>query len=383
MKLKQLESVDNLTISTSTTQSSIPVDLLIDIFSRVPSKSIARFLCLSKSWASIFSRPYFTELFLTKSSSYPRLLFTTEVYDKLLLFSAPQTQNLGPKSSVVARPYQTHSSNLEITSSLHGLICCQVKSGDYTTPVICNPATGEFLRLPKLKRDEQMQTPMIYCGYDPTDKKFKMLSISDNFNTSQARVLTLGTGKHLWRKIKCIPHNPVVSQDHMICIDGVLYYLAYADFEPMEYVIVSFDVKSEKFSFINIDNERTRLGSTLINYKGKLGLVHFTDYNGKTLRLWLLEDGGTNKWSSSIHELPLPGTHPYTNKYQIVGMTRTCDIVLSPHLFSDPFYVLYYNVERKTLARIEIQGLQELKCYGATIYTFHDYFEDLQLMKCL
>ncbi|KAL0724916.1 hypothetical protein Bca4012_039515 [Brassica carinata] len=296
--------------STSTTQSSIPVDLLINIFSRVPSESIARFICLSKSWASILSGPYFTELFLTKSSSYPRLLFTVKVYGKLLLFSAPQTQNLGPNSSLVATRYQTHSSNLEITSSIHGLVCCQVKSGDYTTPVICNPATGELLTLPKVKRNERMRTPKIYCAYDPTDKIFKMLSVSYSFNTSHAWVLTLGTGKHLWRMIKCIPHHhPVFSQDHVICIDGVLYYLAYSD--SIEYMIVCFDVKSVKFSFINIDSKSTTLGSTLINYKGKLGAVQFTDYNGRTLRLWLLEEdaAGTNKWSSSIHELPLPGKH--------------------------------------------------------------------------
>ncbi|KAJ4873678.1 zinc knuckle (CCHC-type) family protein [Raphanus sativus] len=46
-------------------------------------------------------------------------------------------------------------------------------------------------------------------------------------------------------------------------------------------------------------------------------------------------------------------------------MTRTCDLVLAPWRFSDPFYVFYYNVERKTLvARSEIQGLQELKYHG-------------------
>ncbi|CAN6934653.1 unnamed protein product, partial [Brassica oleracea] len=85
------------------------------------------------------------------------------------------------------------------------------------------------------------------------------------------------------------------------------------------------------------------IGVTLINYKGRLCVAHFTDYYHRTLRLWLLEDAEINKWSANVHELPLPGKyHPYTNKYQIVElMTRTCDIVVSRYLFSDAFHVFY------------------------------------------
>lgn len=77
----------------------------------------------------------------------------------------------------------------------------------------------------------------------------------------------------------------------------------------------------------------------MINYKGKLGTVQFTDYNERTLRLWLVEDGGINKWSTDIYELPLPGKHACSNTYQIVGMT--CDIVLPPVMFTGLFYVFY------------------------------------------
>ncbi|XP_020866668.1 F-box protein At1g31080-like isoform X2 [Arabidopsis lyrata subsp. lyrata] len=53
---------------------SIPIDLILEILSRLPSKSIARFRCLSKLWGSMLRQPYFTELFLTRSSARPRLL---------------------------------------------------------------------------------------------------------------------------------------------------------------------------------------------------------------------------------------------------------------------------------------------------------------------
>ncbi|KAH0888553.1 hypothetical protein HID58_050982, partial [Brassica napus] len=269
----------------------------------------------------------------------------------LFFFSTPQiTQNPHANSSVVATWYKTHPwKHHERTSSLlHGrLVCCTDGEPAY-------------------------------------------------FNTNRAWVLTLETGKLLWRMIECKYHyvmfrDPTYTHRHMICIDGVLYYLACINIidisHSTDFAIVCFDVKSEKFSFINIDDESMyRGGSTLINYKGRLGVVQFTDYK-RTLCLWLLEDAaGINKWSTNIYELPLSWKHPCTENFQIVGMTRTCDIVLSPSKFSDPFHVFYYNVERKTLARTEIQGLQglqELKCDRPLVYIFPDYVEDLRLMESL
>ncbi|CDY34486.1 BnaC04g13130D [Brassica napus] len=53
----------------------IPIDLIIEIFSRLPLKSIARCRCVSKRWASLLRRPHFTELFFTKSLARPQLFF--------------------------------------------------------------------------------------------------------------------------------------------------------------------------------------------------------------------------------------------------------------------------------------------------------------------
>ncbi|KAH0854630.1 hypothetical protein HID58_057830, partial [Brassica napus] len=80
---------------------TIPDDLLIEIFSRVPATSIARFSCLSKYWASIFSPV------LTKSLTRPRLLFTFVTDGKLFFYTSPQPHNPDDNSSLVAIPYPT------------------------------------------------------------------------------------------------------------------------------------------------------------------------------------------------------------------------------------------------------------------------------------
>ncbi|XP_023632644.1 F-box protein At1g31080-like [Capsella rubella] len=79
---------------------SIPIDLILEILSRLPAKSIKKFQCVSKLWRSLLCKPYFTELFLTRSSSRPRLLIGVKQDSEWFLFSSPQPQN--PSSPVVS-----------------------------------------------------------------------------------------------------------------------------------------------------------------------------------------------------------------------------------------------------------------------------------------
>ncbi|CDY65287.1 BnaAnng20350D [Brassica napus] len=54
---------------------TIPHDLIIEIVSRLPTKSVARCRCVSKLWSSLLVHPYFTETYLTRSSASPKILF--------------------------------------------------------------------------------------------------------------------------------------------------------------------------------------------------------------------------------------------------------------------------------------------------------------------
>ncbi|CAA7046203.1 unnamed protein product [Microthlaspi erraticum] len=344
------------------------------MFVRLPSESIARFHYLSKQWASTLGRQDFTDMFLKNSTSHPRLLFTVQVNGKLFFFSSPQARSPEADSSLVATRYRTFS--LEryrhgICPPTRGWLCYRGREKE-DTPVICNPATGEILALPKTN----WTFARTYFGYDPMDKVFKVLCISAK--SVQHQVLTVDTRRIIrWRWIVCKRHDPWLY-GHGICIDGVLYYCARVHKES---VLVCFDVTSEKFSFINIDDGSMTLDSTLINYKGKLGLVQFKDSDQRSLCLWLLEDAEKHEFSKHICEFPLWWQDMDSRcSYDIVGTTAgTCDIVLSPCSLQDRLYVFYYNVERKTLVRIEIQG-HGLKLTNSVLHTFQDYVEDVKLI---
>ncbi|XP_023644506.1 putative F-box protein At1g46840 [Capsella rubella] len=88
-------------------RETLPIDLIIEILSRLPVNSIARYRFVSKQWASLLQRQDFTELFLTRTPMprRQRLLFTFRFGSKWHYFSSPQPQDFGDNVSVVATDY--------------------------------------------------------------------------------------------------------------------------------------------------------------------------------------------------------------------------------------------------------------------------------------
>lgn len=68
-------------------------------------KSIAICRCVSKTWSSVLRRQDFTELFLSRSRTLPKLLLAYKKGGELFFFSAPQPQNPDANSSPVVGTY--------------------------------------------------------------------------------------------------------------------------------------------------------------------------------------------------------------------------------------------------------------------------------------
>lgn len=112
-------SVDRPTINTSVSGAHssenriekdtfpIPDDVIIEIFSRLSVKVIARCRCVSKLWGSILRSKDFTDFFLIKSSARPQLLFLCRRLDRILFLSSHPPQNPDENSSPIDTSYDT------------------------------------------------------------------------------------------------------------------------------------------------------------------------------------------------------------------------------------------------------------------------------------
>ncbi|XP_023632981.1 putative F-box protein At1g30930 [Capsella rubella] len=371
------------------TFDSIPNDLLIEIVSRLPAKSVARFRCVSKQWKSLaltrsgFHRDDFTDLLTRSSARPPRLLFGVAKDGEWSFYSTPLPQNPYDKSSsLVVAP----DSHIKFSKGISEYRCSYASGLIYfhnmhiprededVKRVIYNPLTGQYVILPELRGHSYTYS---YLGFDPIDKEFKVLVMSTfNYIASSDTdhyILTLGSGELRWRKIRCpFTHEPVWER---ICINGVLYYLA-IDTNGWPYVIVCFDVRTEKFKFIHLPQHYR---SPLINYKGKLCLFNL-EYGRFAIKfsVRVLEDVEKEKWTTYAYTLRRESeVVKVNNNLSVVGVTASGEIVLSIVEYQcHPVYVFYYNPERDTLQSVEIQGVGGANS-DCRLYAFLDYVEDL------
>ncbi|XP_010478551.1 PREDICTED: putative F-box protein At1g31090 [Camelina sativa] len=377
---------------------SLPNDLIPEILSRLPAKSIRRFRCVSKLWASIICRQDFTELFHTRSSSNPRLLIGVEQDGEWSFFSSPQPQSHYEKSSLVI----ADSFHMKFTKDMYPYYCKYVsgltyfpntriskdggtkkmwspKDGDYKVRVICNPSTGQYAILPPdLNKNFDG-----FLGFDPIGKQFKVLVLSNRVSDELSfDILTLGTENMRWRNIQCpLPHYPHFWSGE-ICINGVLYYLTQSPVDIYD-VVVCFDVRSEKFRYLNLNSDcPSRSWATkLINYKGKLGVINFEDdYDGGfplKLCMWVVTDVVKHEWTAYAYTLRAENKVNRIDFISIVGVTASGEIVLANNIASKPLYVFYFNPERNTLQSVEIEGVRVEK-KSVLYYYFVDHVEDLR-----
>ncbi|EFH67592.1 hypothetical protein ARALYDRAFT_891482 [Arabidopsis lyrata subsp. lyrata] len=316
---RNTQSSTSTNVGENENTNTFSIDLIIEILSRLSSKSIAICCCVSKQWSSLLRRQDFTELFLTSSSSRPRLLFAVEFDSKWHFFSSPQPRNLDEHVSVVVTDCHMGFSGdwyKEICLSANGLFYLNdkqmLKGKIDRIPVICNPSTGQHLLLPKVRaKNVDLRS---FFGYDPIEKQFKVLCMTVTIyrrqtSSKEHQVLTLGKGKLSWRKIEClIPHASIFFS-----------YLA-SDFTGPALV--------EAYLFLpNTTHEVIK-------------------------SIWATDEG---------------------------------EIVWVLSRWTRPFYIFYYNVERKSLRRVEIKGIEEKLLIGVEgrpeeHFTFIDHVENVMFL---
>ncbi|KAF8080346.1 hypothetical protein N665_0952s0005 [Sinapis alba] len=336
---------------------TIPLDLLVEILYLLPPKSLIRFQSVSKLWFSTIHSKIFVDLFLTRSKACPRLLLSLGDYGskECFIFSAPEHDNNDDyKSSTVMARYEApnlYPGYYLNSGSVNGFVCFR---GVVPWITVYNPTTRQIVKLPDVTPNGRKMYARL--GYDPVEDQYKVLCVMmlDNKrrnNPQEHLVCTVSSSKKQeWRKIENTTGDSYHSVYGEICIDGAIYY------GVGKSRIVKFNVRSEKIEFIKTPKEShisTTHHSTLINYNGKLGGVHYL-CTGNLMTLWVFEDGEKQEWSRMTC---IPCTWPGHLKSK--GVIHTGELMLfNPRFYSSkPFYICYYDFNKKSIRKAEIRGL--------------------------
>ncbi|XP_023642475.1 putative F-box protein At3g23960 isoform X2 [Capsella rubella] len=359
----------------------IPMDLLIEIFLKLPVKSITT--C--------------RHILLACRGKNDK--------DGFVFFFPNQPQNPDRNSSPIKAYPLTHVPGAcDVSRPVHGMVLLRGKGvlkGSKTrvdVSVIYNPSTGDFLTLPKTKTTKKTRNMSFmwqsYLGYDPITKQYKVLSMAYKKRVYtyeqkleecvESQVLTLGTGKLSWHVVECCITQFPPKAHSEICINGVLFYRAEVkDSSGVTMRVVSFDFRSEEFNVMKFTESFTLADSTaLVNYNGKLGVLITDDYGphgrfftnrSTNFELWVLKDVVKHEWSKHIYVLPPLWKDAVNGEYLcFAGIIGTDEIVLlSPSM---P-YVVYYNIKRKTIIKVKIQGIV------TEFHIFLNHIENVKLIR--
>ncbi|XBI34919.1 hypothetical protein VPH35_120669 [Triticum aestivum] len=212
------------TYGASPTSTTLTDDILVEIFTRLPAKSVGRLRCLSRSWAATLTSASFVDLHLLQSNSHhvmPRLFFTTGHLE--------DPDNTWP-IEVLTKP-------------CNGLVLLHrlPHHGYY----ICNPSTGALLPLP----DSQQRRVVSYgLGYSRATMEHKVVRLFYSYHSTPCcQVFTLDVSAH-WRvAAQRPPPTCAVVGDPAVFCHGHLHFL-----DKQSGSIVTLDVGDETFSSLTM-----------------------------------------------------------------------------------------------------------------------------------
>ncbi|XP_057432922.1 F-box/kelch-repeat protein At3g23880-like [Lotus japonicus] len=269
------------TTATSNPSSPLPFDLVVEILCRLPVKSLLQLRCVCKSWNSLISDSKFAKKHLRCSpkdftrhhiildhtlnqksliSHLKSLIFHLK-FDESVIMAYPLQSvfNAAVAATITLLEYPLNTQNLVdfIVGSCNGCILCL--DIDQSSPLLWNPSTRRFKKLPSLENPLLEEEDCHYYttygfGYDHSTDRYKVVAVfcyecdddeedDDFYYKTQVKVHTLGTDS--WRSIQEFPSGVAVFDTGKF-VSGTLNWLA-DDSTNLNPVIVSFDLGKESY----------------------------------------------------------------------------------------------------------------------------------------
>ncbi|XP_058755859.1 F-box/kelch-repeat protein At3g23880-like [Vicia villosa] len=182
---------------------TLPEELIVQILSLLTVQSLTRLKCVSKSWNSLISDPFFINMHLKKSSRVPHIMICLRYLSTGSIINLLNPFHIHRKPSINTFTFPFDSKyDYAIIGSCNGIICF-VENFRYYREfhlLLWNPATRFFSKtLCSFPYSEQTLNSKIEFsfGYDNVSHKYKMVAIAPRDELS---VFTIGD--YVWRNIQ-------------------------------------------------------------------------------------------------------------------------------------------------------------------------------------
>ncbi|XP_058214524.1 F-box/kelch-repeat protein At3g23880-like [Rhododendron vialii] len=381
----------------------LPLEITIEILSRLPVKSLLRFKSVCKTWYDLIETPDFISKHLQTHSTLnsTSLLVTnynreTETHQMSLLSNDGlhnRPINLDfPFLNGRINKYTTGMGYFYIVGICNGLVC--ISFSPYVYPLIlCNPSTRQLREIANSKLLDEMdcygyervKRVTFGFGFHPSANDYKLIRIVRYFSCFEEAVTLVDLyvmSTNTWTKIDANKlsvlfgeindwgeYDIIVGSTASAVLNGVFYWSALV-ISTDEVIVMSFDMGDEVFRKIRtpvplnrcFDEDIWRFVCSMdekiwqfTELKDKLALVILSDET--YLDVWVLNAADQNSWTNQFKVGSFPRISCYgrfgdNGEIRVVGCAKNGELVLTDHSGSGDLKLFSYDTE--TLKRTDL-----------------------------
>ncbi|KAK1374265.1 F-box domain-containing protein [Heracleum sosnowskyi] len=351
----------------------ISVDLIHEIFIRIPIKSLLKARCVSKSWRKIIDDPFFANMQYDCGEVEEKTLLvrtlgpenTSSLYATVTAYDNEETMLIHAATvPMVKLPLQDR----KIYGSCNGLLYFAEHNGGRI--VVSNPLRSQFTILPS------MPTRMYYCwdshwtaiglGFDSSTKTFKMVCTNKKPKSSHFTLVhTLGT--MFWREVPSVgAYFCSKNLDYKsVYVHGFLHWMM----DPFEIDngggrILAFDVSKETFNVVphpelSFEKHSPR-HFRILDIKGNLGMLDLSFHT--KFDLWVM-DYEKKSWGKEYTiDITIVG-EIYVDVTEVIGLWKQDEIMFKfQNRALNPNFVHYWSYGMRT-----VQGRVSLSRFSSQL----------------
>ncbi|KAL5722157.1 hypothetical protein ACHQM5_005713 [Ranunculus cassubicifolius] len=344
--------------------SNLPNEIMADILSRLPPKSLARFRLVSKNLCSLICDSYFVSMHLNRSieSGSSNLLLPCQYSSLLQLHTYSVDGYSFDKAHEIENPFDLSLSKYRVLGSCNGLVCfINCDSVCLLNPSIREYKVVKFARKFDLRHPDSME--IVYgFGYDLMDKDFKLVEIvygnvglesNCDFDV-KITVYSLSDTSFSFSTQCTTPYKIFDEQDLGIYLNGALHWTAVNKHTSIE-TIFSFDIGGKVFREIPLPNSLDKLASINAGVlQGKLCML--VKKGCMEMDIWVMRSYGVRESWSKLYSVNQPGACLGTSHCSFCFTNNGEKVILK-----DTSDRLLYDPIQKTVKNLEIPGVFDWK----------------------
>ncbi|XP_060188682.1 F-box protein At3g07870-like [Lycium barbarum] len=306
----------------------LPQELMIDIFLRLPIKSILRFTSVCQSWYSLLTTPHFISMHLNRKQDDHILVRHFSSNPENEIYTLFSDNDKLDEYAQFDLPFNCSNYFFDIVGTCNGILCLNDEMCLWSAFYLWNPSIRKSVKLPNPTfRGDGSFDHTLGFGLDSVTNDYKVVRISQTSSgiPPVVELYKLSTG--VWKDISDVALSHLFfCNEPQVYMNGASHRVAFMwEKGPSPSMIVSFNMHHETFFLIMLPNSlvygiRQQCGVFLFVSDESLCLVNHK-YD-RTTDIWMMkeyadEESWVKQYNISSSHIPY---EPEVNHYLIKPM---------------------------------------------------------------